>query len=131
MGMCSASGLVEAFNVFQYHPKIFLSKGTEEIICCVCVLCVCVHAFICVMYTCKPVHACVCVCVTVSDGEHTTPELDFAILLLSNHQQPPVFQVLDPLLEVSVGGQAAMGTTDTLTHTGITHCSNFQVESLF
>ena len=47
--------------------------------------------------------------VSVSDGEHTTPELDFAILLLSNHQQPPVFQVLDPLLEVSVGGQAAVG----------------------
>ncbi|XP_076007225.1 extracellular matrix organizing protein FRAS1 [Genypterus blacodes] len=46
---------------------------------------------------------------TVSDGEHTTPELDFAVLLLSNHQQPPVFQILDPLLEVSVGGQAAMG----------------------
>uniref|UniRef100_UPI001ED83835 extracellular matrix protein FRAS1 n=1 Tax=Scatophagus argus TaxID=75038 RepID=UPI001ED83835 len=46
---------------------------------------------------------------TVSDGEHTTPELDFAVLLLSNHQQPPVFQVLDPLLEVSVGGQAAVG----------------------
>ncbi|XP_028271090.1 extracellular matrix organizing protein FRAS1 isoform X7 [Parambassis ranga] len=46
---------------------------------------------------------------TVSDGEHTTPELDFAVLLLSNHQQPPVFQVLDPLLEVSLGGQAAIG----------------------
>ncbi|XP_071779938.2 extracellular matrix organizing protein FRAS1 [Centroberyx gerrardi] len=46
---------------------------------------------------------------TVSDGEHTTPELDFAVLLLSNHQQPPVFQVLDPLLEVSKGGQAAVG----------------------
>ncbi|KAF7657675.1 hypothetical protein LDENG_00023850, partial [Lucifuga dentata] len=46
---------------------------------------------------------------TVSDGEHTTPELDFAILLLSNHQQPPVFQVLDPLLEVSMGGQATVG----------------------
>ncbi|KAM3867993.1 extracellular matrix organizing protein FRAS1 [Diretmus argenteus] len=46
---------------------------------------------------------------TVSDGEHTTPELDFAVLLLSNHQQPPVFQVLDPLLEVSMGGQAAIG----------------------
>ncbi|XP_069025425.1 extracellular matrix organizing protein FRAS1 isoform X2 [Embiotoca jacksoni] len=45
----------------------------------------------------------------VSDGEHTTPELDFAVLLLSNHQQPPVFQVLDPLLEVSVGGQAPIG----------------------
>lgn len=46
---------------------------------------------------------------TVSDGEHTTPELDFAILLLSNHQQPPIFQVLDPLLEVSMGGQAVIG----------------------
>ncbi|XP_010788510.1 extracellular matrix protein FRAS1-like, partial [Notothenia coriiceps] len=43
---------------------------------------------------------------TVSDGEHTTPELDFAVLLLSNHQQPPVFQILDPLLEVSLGGEA-------------------------
>lgn len=47
--------------------------------------------------------------VSVSDGEHTTPEMDFAVLLLSNHQQPPVFQVLDPLLEVSMGGQAAIG----------------------
>ncbi|XP_056274598.1 extracellular matrix protein FRAS1 [Pseudoliparis swirei] len=46
---------------------------------------------------------------TVSDGEHTTPELDFAILLLSNHQQPPVFQVLDPLLEVGLGGHASIG----------------------
>ncbi|KAJ0067384.1 hypothetical protein NL108_003229, partial [Boleophthalmus pectinirostris] len=46
---------------------------------------------------------------TVSDGEHTTPEMDFAILVLSNHQQPPVFQVLDPLVEVSVGGQATIG----------------------
>lgn len=45
----------------------------------------------------------------MSDGEHTTPELDFAILLLSNHQQPPVFQVLDPLLEVTMGGQAVIG----------------------
>ncbi len=54
-----------------------------------------------------------CLCVSVSDGEHTTPELDFAILLLSNHQQPPVFQVLDPLLEVSVGGQAPIGKRET------------------
>uniref|UniRef100_A0A3Q1CIX6 VWFC domain-containing protein n=1 Tax=Amphiprion ocellaris TaxID=80972 RepID=A0A3Q1CIX6_AMPOC len=46
---------------------------------------------------------------TVSDGEYTTPELDFAVLLLSNHHQPPVFQVLDPLLEVSRGGQASIG----------------------
>lgn len=48
-------------------------------------------------------------CASVSDGEHTTPELDFVILLLPNHQQPPVFQVLDPLLEVQLGGQAAIG----------------------
>ncbi|XP_072243382.1 extracellular matrix organizing protein FRAS1 isoform X1 [Leuresthes tenuis] len=46
---------------------------------------------------------------TVSDGEHTTPEMDFAVLLLSNHQQPPVFQVLDPLLEVRLGGQVTIG----------------------
>lgn len=48
-------------------------------------------------------------CASVSDGEHNTPELDFAVLLLTNHQQPPVFQVLDPLLEVSLRGQAAIG----------------------
>lgn len=47
--------------------------------------------------------------VSVSDGEHTTPEMDFAVLLLSNHQQPPVFQVLDPVVEVSMGGQAPIG----------------------
>uniref|UniRef100_H3DH31 Fraser extracellular matrix complex subunit 1 n=1 Tax=Tetraodon nigroviridis TaxID=99883 RepID=H3DH31_TETNG len=46
---------------------------------------------------------------TVSDGEHTTPEMDFAVLLLSNHQQPPLFQVLDPVLEVSMGGQVPIG----------------------
>ncbi|KAM6954491.1 extracellular matrix organizing protein FRAS1 [Aplochiton taeniatus] len=46
---------------------------------------------------------------TVSDGEHTTPELDFAIHLLANHQQPPVFQILDPFLEVTMGGRTAIG----------------------
>ncbi|KAL2092359.1 hypothetical protein ACEWY4_012157 [Coilia grayii] len=46
---------------------------------------------------------------TVSDGEHTTPEMDFAILLLANHQQPPVFQILDPMLEVTLGGRAPVG----------------------
>ncbi|XP_073695623.1 extracellular matrix organizing protein FRAS1 [Garra rufa] len=46
---------------------------------------------------------------TVSDGEHTTPEMDFAILLLANHQQPPVFQILDPVLEVSLGGRTPVG----------------------
>ncbi|XP_028297024.1 extracellular matrix protein FRAS1-like, partial [Gouania willdenowi] len=67
---------------------------------------------------------------TVSDGEHTTPEMDFTVLLLSNHQQPPVFQVLDPVLEVrygenaSIGGsQLAVSDADTL------NCP--QVESLY
>uniref|UniRef100_A0A8B9RD46 Fraser extracellular matrix complex subunit 1 n=1 Tax=Astyanax mexicanus TaxID=7994 RepID=A0A8B9RD46_ASTMX len=46
---------------------------------------------------------------TVSDGENTTPEMDFSILLLANHQQPPVFQILDPVLEVSLGGRATVG----------------------
>ncbi|KAM9446229.1 extracellular matrix organizing protein FRAS1 [Clarias gariepinus] len=46
---------------------------------------------------------------TVSDGHHTTPEMDFSILLLANHQQPPVFQILDPVLEVSLGGRAPIG----------------------
>ncbi|XP_034152338.1 extracellular matrix protein FRAS1 isoform X3 [Esox lucius] len=46
---------------------------------------------------------------TVSDGDHTTPEMDFAIHLLTNHHQPPVFQVLDPVLEVSLGGRAPIG----------------------
>ncbi|KAG7481357.1 hypothetical protein MATL_G00065830 [Megalops atlanticus] len=46
---------------------------------------------------------------TVSDGEHTTPDMDFAIHLLANHQQPPVFQILDPVLEVSLGGRAPVG----------------------
>lgn len=69
------------------------------------------------------------VCVSVSDGEHTTPELDFAILLLSNHQQPPVFQVLDPLLEVSMGGQAAIGQRRTHAHTKI-HDTNTHFQEM-
>ncbi|XP_066568203.1 extracellular matrix organizing protein FRAS1 isoform X2 [Amia ocellicauda] len=46
---------------------------------------------------------------SVSDGEHTTPEMDFAIHLLSNHQQPPVFQIEDPSIEVTRGGRAPVG----------------------
>nr|XP_014434426.2 LOW QUALITY PROTEIN: extracellular matrix protein FRAS1 [Pelodiscus sinensis] len=46
---------------------------------------------------------------TVSDGEHTTPELMFTIHLLSTHEQPPVFQTMAPFLEVSQGGEAAVG----------------------
>lgn len=72
-----------------------------------------------------------CVCVSVSDGEHTTPELDFAVLLLSNHQQPPVFQVLDPLLEVSLGGQGTVGKRRTHAHIKILSAdAHFREESL-
>nr|XP_046207425.1 extracellular matrix organizing protein FRAS1-like [Oncorhynchus gorbuscha] len=46
---------------------------------------------------------------TVSDGEHTTPEIDFSIHLLANYQHPPVFQILDPVLEVSMGGRTPIG----------------------
>ncbi|XP_027744997.1 extracellular matrix protein FRAS1 [Empidonax traillii] len=46
---------------------------------------------------------------TVSDGEHTTPEMVFVIHLLSAEQQPPVFQIAAPFLEVSQGGRAAIG----------------------
>ncbi|XP_057287145.1 extracellular matrix organizing protein FRAS1 [Pezoporus wallicus] len=46
---------------------------------------------------------------TVSDGEHTTPEMVFVIHLLSTEQQPPVFQITAPFLEVSQGGRATIG----------------------
>ncbi|KFU86504.1 Extracellular matrix protein FRAS1, partial [Chaetura pelagica] len=47
---------------------------------------------------------------TVSDGEHTTPEMVFVIHLLSEEQQqPPVFQITAPFLEVSQGGKATIG----------------------
>ncbi|MGH0181185.1 UNVERIFIED_CONTAM: hypothetical protein FKN15_006840 [Acipenser sinensis] len=50
---------------------------------------------------------------TVSDGEHTTPEMEFTIHLLANHQQPPVFQISDPSIEVSQGGRVPVGDTFT------------------
>ncbi|XP_071003248.1 extracellular matrix organizing protein FRAS1-like, partial [Oncorhynchus clarkii lewisi] len=46
---------------------------------------------------------------TVSDGEHTTPEMGFSIHLLASHQQPPVFQIIEPVLEVSMGGRTPIG----------------------
>ncbi|XP_016153247.1 PREDICTED: extracellular matrix protein FRAS1 [Ficedula albicollis] len=46
---------------------------------------------------------------TVSGGEHTTPEMVFVIHLLSAEQQPPVFQIAAPFLEVSQGGRATIG----------------------
>ncbi|KFP28080.1 Extracellular matrix protein FRAS1, partial [Colius striatus] len=45
---------------------------------------------------------------TVSGGEHTTPEMVFVIHLLSEEQQPPVFQIAAPFLEVSQGGKATI-----------------------
>ncbi|CAJ0943980.1 unnamed protein product [Ranitomeya imitator] len=42
---------------------------------------------------------------TVSDGEFTTAEMPFTIHLLSNEQQPPVFQITAPFLEVTQGGR--------------------------
>ncbi|KAF4802764.1 hypothetical protein TURU_022239 [Turdus rufiventris] len=46
---------------------------------------------------------------TVSGGEHMTPEMVFVIHLLSAEQQPPVFQIAAPFLEVSQGGRATIG----------------------
>ncbi|XP_053831515.1 extracellular matrix organizing protein FRAS1 [Vidua macroura] len=47
---------------------------------------------------------------TVSGGEHTSPEMVFVIHLLSAaEQQPPVFQIAAPFLEVSQGGRATIG----------------------
>ncbi|NXD29010.1 FRAS1 protein, partial [Spelaeornis formosus] len=51
---------------------------------------------------------CFCLCL-VSGGEHTTPEMVFVIHLLSAEQQPPVFQIAAPFLEVSQGGRATIG----------------------
>uniref|UniRef100_A0A8C3WYZ9 Fraser extracellular matrix complex subunit 1 n=1 Tax=Catagonus wagneri TaxID=51154 RepID=A0A8C3WYZ9_9CETA len=46
---------------------------------------------------------------TVSDGEHTSPEMALTIHLLRTDQHPPVFQVKAPRLEVSPGGSASLG----------------------
>ncbi|XP_035245707.1 extracellular matrix protein FRAS1-like isoform X1 [Anguilla anguilla] len=44
----------------------------------------------------------------VTDGEHTTPEMDFVIFLLADPQQPPVFRILHSVLEVHPGSRAAV-----------------------
>ncbi|XP_077332215.1 extracellular matrix organizing protein FRAS1 [Lithobates pipiens] len=46
---------------------------------------------------------------TVSDGEFTTAEMPFTIHLLSNDQQPPVFQITAPFIEVTQGGRIPIG----------------------
>ncbi|XP_053260348.1 extracellular matrix organizing protein FRAS1 [Podarcis raffonei] len=46
---------------------------------------------------------------TVSDGEHTSPEMTFTIHLLSTDDGSPLFQITAPVLEVSQGGRATIG----------------------
>uniref|UniRef100_A0A8C9Q481 Extracellular matrix organizing protein FRAS1 n=1 Tax=Spermophilus dauricus TaxID=99837 RepID=A0A8C9Q481_SPEDA len=46
---------------------------------------------------------------TVSDGEHTSPEMALTIHLLPMDGQPPAFQVTAPLLQVSPGGRTSLG----------------------
>lgn len=46
---------------------------------------------------------------TVSDGQHTSPEMALTIHLLHSDQQPPAFQLRAPLLEVSPGGHTSLG----------------------
>ncbi|KAJ8339232.1 hypothetical protein SKAU_G00360180 [Synaphobranchus kaupii] len=44
----------------------------------------------------------------VTDGEHTTPEMDFIIFLLADHQQPTAFKILHSVLRVRPGSRAAV-----------------------
>ncbi|XP_042534078.1 extracellular matrix organizing protein FRAS1 [Dipodomys spectabilis] len=46
---------------------------------------------------------------TVSDGQHTSPEMALTIHLLPADQQPPAFQVTTPMLKVSPGGRTSIG----------------------
>ncbi|XP_057358347.1 extracellular matrix organizing protein FRAS1 isoform X1 [Manis pentadactyla] len=46
---------------------------------------------------------------TVSDGEHTSPEMVLTIHLLPTDLQPPMSRVTAPLLEVSPGGSTSIG----------------------
>ncbi|KAL7982152.1 hypothetical protein Chor_001209 [Crotalus horridus] len=55
---------------------------------------------------------------TVSDGEHISPEMVFTIHLLSTDEEPPLFQITAPVLEVSQGGRAAIGKEKRLVHQG-------------
>ncbi|KAM4706664.1 extracellular matrix organizing protein FRAS1 [Discoglossus pictus] len=54
---------------------------------------------------------------TVSDGEFTTAEMPFTIHLLSSEQQPPIFQISAPFLEVTQGGRAPIGVQLTVSDT--------------
>uniref|UniRef100_A0A8C5KIY7 Fraser extracellular matrix complex subunit 1 n=1 Tax=Jaculus jaculus TaxID=51337 RepID=A0A8C5KIY7_JACJA len=46
---------------------------------------------------------------TVSDGQHTSPEMALNIHLLHSDRQPPTFQITAPQLEVSPGGRTFVG----------------------
>ncbi|KAG8515151.1 Extracellular matrix protein FRAS1, partial [Galemys pyrenaicus] len=54
---------------------------------------------------------------TVSDGEHTSPEMALTIHLLPIDQHLPAFQVTAPLLEVSPGGSTSVGLQVTIRDT--------------
>ncbi|KAM4809143.1 extracellular matrix organizing protein FRAS1 [Rhinophrynus dorsalis] len=54
---------------------------------------------------------------TVSDGEFTTADMPFTIHLLSSGQQPPMFQLKSPSLEVTQGGRAPIGVQLAVTDT--------------
>ncbi|XP_066488376.1 extracellular matrix organizing protein FRAS1 [Tiliqua scincoides] len=55
---------------------------------------------------------------TVSDGEHTSPEMVFTIHLLAAVEQPPSFQITAPVLEVSQGGTATVEIQLTVSDAG-------------
>ncbi|KAM4854655.1 extracellular matrix organizing protein FRAS1 [Thomomys bottae] len=46
---------------------------------------------------------------TVSDGQHTSPEMALTIHLLPTDQEPPAFQVTSPMLKVNPGGRTSVG----------------------
>ncbi|XP_048220046.1 extracellular matrix organizing protein FRAS1 isoform X2 [Perognathus longimembris pacificus] len=46
---------------------------------------------------------------TVSDGQHTSPQMALTIHLLPTDRQPPAFQVTTPVLKVSPGGRTSVG----------------------
>ncbi|KAJ6657516.1 hypothetical protein lerEdw1_002451 [Lerista edwardsae] len=55
---------------------------------------------------------------TVSDEEHTSPEMVFTIHLLSTIEEPPSFQMIAPIIEVSQGGSATIEIQMTISDAG-------------
>ncbi|XP_062899606.1 extracellular matrix protein FRAS1 isoform X1 [Mobula hypostoma] len=66
----------------------------------------------------------------VSDGEHTSPEMDFTIHLLSTNQQPPIFEISEPFIEVSQGGRATVGLSQLAVRDADTHPDDLLFELL-